>query len=100
MSNWGSIYTSTWWGEGIYNTIGWGSAYPAAATANVIDFRDRVEADGGSVEALACLGAAINRLPQADSGRVIWDAYSVRVLADSGILEGRDCTINEINEIN
>ena len=99
MSNWGKIYTTTWWGEGIYNTIGWGSAYPPEATANVVTFRDRVVADGGIIESLSCLATKINYMPSADEGRLVFDAYSLRVVTDSGLVEARTCTITDINEL-
>lgn len=95
----GAIYPLSWWGVGIYNNIYWGSAYPATASAGVTDFIARVEADGGILEALNCLGAAINSFPQADLGRVLYDAYSARVVADGGTLEARACTINDINNL-
>lgn len=95
----GAIYPLSWWGVGIYNNIYWGSAYPATASAGINDFIARVEADGGIVEALSCLGAAINSLPQADLGRQLFDAYDARCEADSGETEARDCTITAINDL-
>ena len=64
MSKWGKIYTTTWWGEGIYNAIGWGSVYAPESTANVVAFRDRVVADGGVMESLICLATKIDYLKQ------------------------------------
>lgn len=66
---------------------------------SVTSFLERVELDGGELESINCLNRAIKRLPQADFGRVAWDAYSIRVLADSGTLEARACTINDINDL-
>jgi hypothetical protein len=97
--SYGAIYPLSWWGQGIYNTIYWGSIYPATASAGVTDFIIRVEADNGILEALNCLGAAINSLPQADIGRLVYEPYAARVVADSGILEAQACTINDINNL-
>ena len=97
--SYGAIYPLSWWGEGIYNTIYWGSIYPATASAGILDFITRVEADNGILEALNCLGAAINSYPQADFGRQLFDAYDARVEAASGDTEARVCTINAINDL-
>ena len=67
---------------------------------SVKTFISRVESDGGIVEALSCLTAAIKGLPQADEGRLIYEPYATRVLADSGVLEARNCTIDSINYLN
>jgi hypothetical protein len=97
--SYGAIYPLSWWGQGIYNTIYWGSIYPATASAGVTDFIIRVEADNGILEALNCLGAAINSFPQADLGRQLFDAYDTRCEAASGDTEARVCTINELNDL-
>ena len=62
-------------------------------------FAQRVAADGGIMEAFGCVVEAILDLPQADLGRVLYDAYSARVVADGGTLEARACTINDINNL-
>ena len=97
--SYGAIYPLSWWGQGIYNTIYWGSIYPATASAGVTDFIIRVEADNGILEALNCLGAAINSFPQADLGRQLFDAYDTRCEVASGDTEARVCTINELNDL-
>lgn len=97
--SYGAIYPLSWWGQGIYNTIYWGSIYPATASAGVTDFIIRVEADNGILEALNCLGAAINSFPQSDLGRQLFDAYDTRCEAASGDTEARVCTINELNDL-
>ncbi len=67
--------------------------------AAVKDFIVRVESDGAIVESPKCLNNAIKNSPEADLGRQLFDAYSVRVVAASGATEARTCTINELNEI-
>lgn len=67
--------------------------------SSVKDFIVRVESDGGIVESSKCVNNAIKNSPEADSGRQLFDAYSVRVVAASGATEARTCTINELNEI-
>jgi len=59
----------------------------------------RAEADGGYVESVKCVNKAIKNSPEADLGRQLFDAYSVRVVTASGSTEARTCTINELNEI-
>jgi hypothetical protein len=95
----GSIYGSTWWGSGdaFTNQIGWGSAMfyildPAA-------FQQRVLLDGGELEAFECVSKQLRRYPQADDGRLVYEPYAARVIADSGTLEARACTINDINDL-
>ncbi len=46
-----SINKSTWYGEGVNNTIYWGSYL------NIVyrDYRNRVEDDGGTFEAMSCV---------------------------------------------
>ena len=62
-------------------------------------YRDRVEADGGIVEAFSCAIAAL-RLPGVNVGQYIFDNYEARVLADGGVIEGEDCAVIAINNIN
>ena len=50
--NWGIINFSSWWGQGTTLT-GWGNTY--ADKIIVKNFKERVEADGGSVESLTCI---------------------------------------------
>lgn len=50
--NWGIINFSSWWGQGATLTGG-GSSY--ADKLIIIDFKERVEADGGTVESLTCI---------------------------------------------
>ena len=69
----------------------------AAAIASA--FKSRVIADGAIVESLNCVNKAIKAMGDADGGRVLFDAYDVRVIAASGSTEARTCTINELNEI-
>ena len=95
----GAIYGQTHWGSGdaFTNQIGWGSALfyildPAA-------FQQRVLLDDGELEAFECVSKALRRFPQADDGRLTYEPYAARVVADSGVLEARTCTINDINEL-
>ena len=67
--------------------------------ASVKDFIVRVESDGGVMESPKCVNKAIKNSPEADLGRQLFDAYSVRVVTASGATEARTCTINELNEI-
>lgn len=67
--------------------------------ASVKDFIVRIEADGGTIESAKCVNNAIKSSPEADLGRQLFDAYSVRVITASGGTEARTCTINELNEI-
>ncbi len=95
----GSIYGQTWWGSGdaFTNTIGWG-----AAMFYILDpaqLRNRVESDGGEVEAFECVSKVLRRFPQADRGRQLMDAYETRVETAGGDTEARTCTINELNEL-
>lgn len=65
----------------------------------VKDFIERAETDGAVVESPKCVNKAIKAMGEADGGRVLFDAYNVRVVAASGSTEARTCTINELNEI-
>lgn len=67
--------------------------------ASVKDFIVRVESDGAIVESPKCVNNVIKNSPEADLGRQLFDAYSLRVVAASGATEARTCTINELNEI-
>ena len=60
--NFGSIYGSTWWGEGVNNDIGWGSIYEAIAGGSSLtqEYLNRVLADGGVVESAECIDDNIN----------------------------------------
>ena len=54
------IYSSSWWGDGPCNDVGWGIIYKQYANCGpvqpIIDaFVIRVEADGGTVESTPCL---------------------------------------------
>ena len=67
--------------------------------AIVKSFVERAELDGATVEAKKCVNNAIKAMGDADGGRVLFEAYDVRVVAASGSTEARTCTINELNEI-
>jgi hypothetical protein len=67
--------------------------------AIVKSFVERAELDGAIVESPKCVNKAIKTMGDADGGRVLFDAYDVRVVAASGSTEARTCTINELNEI-
>jgi hypothetical protein len=67
--------------------------------AIVKSFVERAELDGAIVESPKCVNNAIKAMGDADGGRVLFDAYDVRVVAASGSTEARTCTINELNEI-
>jgi hypothetical protein len=66
----------------------------------VKDFRDRVEADGGTFEAYSCMVAQVNELlaqPQ------IVTTFNLRVVADNGTFEAVNCmqtTITDLQNIN
>ena len=67
--------------------------------AIVKSFVERAELDGATVEAKKCVNNAIKAMGDADGGRVLFEAYDVRVVAANGSTEARTCTINELNEI-
>lgn len=67
--------------------------------AIVKSFIERAELDGAIVESPKCVNKAIKAMGDADGGRVLFDAYDVRVIAASGSTEARTCTINELNEL-
>lgn len=67
--------------------------------AIVKSFIERAELDGAVVESPKCVNKAIKAMGDADGGRVLFDAYNVRVATASGSTEARTCTINELNEL-
>lgn len=76
------------------------SGFASSPFVSIVNsFVARVNADGGTVESINCIVEKLRVLPEADFGRVTWDAYSARVLTDGGTLEARDCVIDAVNEI-
>lgn len=67
--------------------------------AIVKSFIERAELDGATVESPKCVNKAIKAMGDADGGRVLFDAYDLRVVTASGSTEARTCTINELNEL-
>ena len=67
--------------------------------AIVKSFIERAELDGAILESPKCVNKAIKAMGDADSGRVLFDAYDLRVVTASGSTEARTCTINELNEL-
>ena len=67
--------------------------------AIVKEFISRAELDGAIVESPKCVNKAIKAMGEADGGRVLFDAYNLRVVAANGYTEARTCTINELNEL-
>lgn len=67
--------------------------------AIVKSFIERAELDGAIVESPKCVNKAIKAMGDADGGRVLFDAYDLRVVTASGSTEARTCTINELNEL-
>jgi hypothetical protein len=67
--------------------------------AIVKSFIKRAELDGAIVESPKCVNKAIKAMGDADGGRVLFDAYDLRVVTASGSTEARTCTINELNEL-
>jgi hypothetical protein len=66
------------------------------ANTIVKDFRDRVEADGGTFEAYSCMVAQINELlaqPQ------IVTTFNLRVVADGGTFEAVNCMQTQITHL-
>jgi hypothetical protein len=63
------------------------------------NYRDRMNTEGATLEGLKCVTRAVGALPQADKGRVAFDAYNTRTTSDGGSIEARTCTINAINEL-
>ena len=63
------IYSSSWWGIGACNEVGWGIVYKQYAGCGpvpgiIADFTARVIADGGTVESPACLDVPLTFLTQ------------------------------------
>ena len=63
------IYSSSWWGIGPCNEVGWGIVYKQYAGCGpvpviIADFTARVIADGGTVESPACLDVPLTFLTQ------------------------------------
>jgi hypothetical protein len=63
------IYSSSWWGDGPCNDVGWGIIYKQYANCGpvqpIIDaFVIRVEADGGTVESTPCLETDLTYLTE------------------------------------
>jgi hypothetical protein len=64
------------------------------------DFEARVDKDGGVLDSsIGCVESAIRSLPDAETARVLFDAYDARCKAESGDTEARTCTIASLNEI-
>jgi len=64
------------------------------------DFGTRVLNDNATIESYACANDAILAYPEANIGRQLFDLYDARVVAASGGTEARDCTINELYNLN
>ena len=62
-------------------------------------FELRVAADGGSLEGIACLLAALDAIPEADDARRLFDVYDNRCELLGGITEARACTITELDNL-
>ncbi len=101
----GSIYCTSWWGEdGRYQryvdegVIIAGVCVPLYTTL----YKERVEADGGVVEALSCLSDALEALGYNDANynsEKLANAYDVRIVADSGTLEAKTCVEQNLKNI-
>jgi hypothetical protein len=64
------------------------------------DFEARVDKDGGVLDSsIGCVESAIRSLPDAETARVLFDAYDARCKAESGDTEARTCAIASLNEI-
>jgi hypothetical protein len=66
-NNWGKIYESTYWGNGVTdNSINWGKSYADLAGDEIGEIVDafvlRVETDLGSVESVECLTTSVTYL--------------------------------------
>tara|TARA_R110002073_G_C9446833_1_gene577751 strand:- start:21 stop:317 length:297 start_codon:yes stop_codon:yes gene_type:complete len=87
----GKIYESTWWGVGVCAaTNGWGNIYydiSGCASETAVAFRDRILADGGTVESLTCIDEKL----KADYYADLTQAFIDRVIADSGKYEAAQC---------
>ena len=62
-------------------------------------FELRVAADGGSLEAIACLLAALDAIPESDDARRLFDVYNNRCALLGGGTEARACTITELDNL-
>ena len=62
-------------------------------------FELRVAADSGLTEAIPCLLAALDALPEADEARRLFDVYNNRCALLSGGTEAQACTITEIDNL-
>tara|TARA_R110002153_G_scaffold245110_1_gene400606 strand:- start:36 stop:353 length:318 start_codon:yes stop_codon:yes gene_type:complete len=63
------------------------------------NFGTRVLADGATIESYSCVSNIIANFPTANAGRIIFDAYNLRVVGAGGSTEAKSCTITELNEI-
>ena len=89
----GSIYGETWWGS--QNAINFNEiSYYIYA---VDQLKTRALTDGAIMEGFGCAAEAIRTMGDRDSAEALFNAYSVRVVADSGATEARICTIKEIS---
>ena len=67
---------------------------------DIVALRKRAEADGATVGNLSCLQDMIKDSPKQDAGRIAFEAFETRALADGAtVVEGRQCTIDTINEL-
>jgi len=78
--------------------LGAGVVVPYYAIA-AAEFKKRAVADGAIVESISCAKNGIKSMPDADPGRVLFDAYDLRIETAGGSTEARTCTINELNEL-
>lgn len=60
--SYGKIYESSHWGTAHINDIGFGSVYVNLADSFILDFKNRVLADGGTFEAENCVRIEIDRI--------------------------------------
>lgn len=89
----GSIYGETWWGS--QNAINFNEiSYYIYA---VDQLKTRALTDGAIMEGFGCAAEAIRTMGDRDTAEALFNAYSVRVVADSGATEARICTIKEIS---
>jgi len=103
LINWGAIYCESWWGDVDRTTLSIQNlAAPACfAPSNKIaeEFRDRVEADGGTLEGYYCLVAAIQDLGE-DNYPEVWDTFILRMTNDGATIDGEQCLIEQLNNLN
>ena len=89
----GSIYGETWWGS--QNAINFNEiSYYIYA---VDQLKTRALTDGAIMEGFGCAAEAIRTMGDRDTAEALFNAYSVRVVADSGATEARICTIKELS---